>query len=164
MNNSAYHGQFRELIIAMSIQIKIYLGKLTAMKRLSMLGLCLALSFTAFSASADELGDLRENIEALLPGVPVSSVTETPVDGLYELIAGGQLYYINKTGEYLLDGNLIQLNNRQNLTEARLGKLHFGMFAEIGEENMLIYEPPTESNRSLTIFTCLLYTSDAADE
>ena len=70
-----------------------------AMKRLSLLGLCFVLSFSALSASADELGDLRENIEALLPGVPISSVSETPVDGLYELIAGGQLYYVNKTGE-----------------------------------------------------------------
>jgi len=153
VNISAYRGQIRELISSMPIQIRMSLGNLIAMKRLSMLGLCFVLSFTALSASADELGDLRENIEALLPGVPVSSVSETPVDGLYELIAGGQLYYVNKTGEYLLDGNLIQLNNRHNLTEARLGKLHFGMFAEIGEENMLIYEPPTKSNRSLTIFT-----------
>lgn len=123
------------------------------MKRLSMLGLFLVLTFTALSASADDLDELRENIEALLPGIPISSVAETPVDGLYELIADGQLYYIDKAGEYLLDGNLIQLSNRMNLTEARLGTLHVGMLAEIGEENMLIYEPKTESKRSLTIFT-----------
>ena len=86
MNISAYRGHLRELIIAMPIQIRINLGNLMAMKRLSLLGLYFVLSFSALSASADELGDLRENIEALLPGVPISSVSETPVDGLYELI------------------------------------------------------------------------------
>jgi len=75
------------------------------------------------------------------------------LSGLYELIADGQLYYVDEAGEYLFDGNMIQLSDRRNLTEARLGTLHAVMVEEIGEDNMLIYEPETESNRSLTVFT-----------
>lgn len=137
----------------MDIQIGKTVGNSKLMKHLSALGLFLALSLNALSATADVLDDLHKNLETKLPGIPISSIAETPVDGLYELVADGQLYYVDESGEYLIDGNLIQLSNRRDLTEARLGALHFTMFDDLGEDSMLIYEPESESNRSLTVFT-----------
>ena len=104
-------------------------------------------------AGGDALEVIRERIAETLPGLTATSVAETPVPGLYELVVDGQIYYVNENADYLLDGSLIELGTRTNLTEGRLGGIQTAMIEEIGEEDMLIYEPDEPSERSLTIFT-----------
>ena len=99
------------------------------------------------------LDALRERIAESLPGLVPTSVAETPVDGLFELVVDGQIYYVNESADYLLDGSLIELQTRTNVTEGRLGGIQSSLIEEMGEENMLIYEPEEPSERSITIFT-----------
>ena len=133
------------------------------------LSLCLGMAATLVRAdeSADDadvevagaaandgaLDAIRERIAETLPGLTATSVAETPVPGLYELVVDGQIYYVTESAEYLLDGSLIELGTRTNLTEHRLGGIQTALIEEIGEDNMLIYEPDEPSERSLTIFT-----------
>ena len=126
----------------------------------SLIALCLVLSNALFAhvhaQEASELPSLealRTGIEEKLPGVRLSSVAETPADGLFEVIIDGGIYYVDASGDYLIEGSLIQLSSRENLTEARLGSLHTGMLAEMDEADMLIYEPDEPSERSITVFT-----------
>lgn len=113
-------------------------------------------AFAVFSTAANAestLDEIGERLSESLPGVSVTSLTETPVQGLYELITDGQIYYLDESAEYLVDGSLIQLKDRVNLTDARLGGIHMSLISEIGEDNMLIYEPEKPSTRSITVFT-----------
>jgi len=131
----------------------------------SVLALCLGFAWTAAraddapkgadapNAESDRLQPILDRLAVTLPGLTATSVTETPVPGLYELIVDGQIYYVDDTAEYLLDGSLIELGTRTNLTEDRLGGIQTAMLEEIGEENMLIYEPDEPSDRSITVFT-----------
>lgn len=109
--------------------------------------------FSATVSAESTLDDVGERLSETLPGISVTSLTETPVPGLYELITDGQIYYLDESAEYLVDGSLIQLKDRVNLTDARLGGIHMSLIAEMGEENMLIYEPEKPSTRSITVFT-----------
>jgi thiol:disulfide interchange protein DsbC len=113
-------------------------------------------ALTVFSATASAestLDEVGERLSGTLPGISVTSLTETPVPGLYELITDGQIYYLDESAEYLIDGSLIQLKDRVNLTDARLGGIHMSLISAMGEENMLIYEPAKPSTRSITVFT-----------
>ncbi len=101
-------------------------------------------------ATLDEVG---ERLTSTLPSISVTSLTETPVQGLYELITDGQIYYLDESAEYLIDGSLIQLKDRVNLTDSRLGGIHMSLINELDEKDMLIYEPETPSTRSITVFT-----------
>lgn len=113
-----------------------------------------ALTVFSTTASAEStLDEVGERLSDTLPGISVTSLTETPVPGLYELITDGQIYYLDESAEYLVDGSLIQLKDRVNLTDARLGGIHMSLIGEMGEENMLIYEPEEPSTRSITVFT-----------
>ena len=109
--------------------------------------------FNSLVNAESTLDQVGERLSDTLPGISISSLTETPVPGLYELITDGQIYYLDETAQYLIDGSLIQLADRVNLTDARLGGIHMGLIKEVGEENMLIYEPEQPSTRSITIFT-----------
>jgi thiol:disulfide interchange protein DsbC len=111
---------------------------------------------TDASKPADDaamLAALREKIADQLPGMPVDSIVGTPVEGVYELITEGQIYYVNSDASFLLTGNMIELATQQNLTELRLGGLHMDLLASIDESNMLIYEPEKPADRSITVFT-----------
>ena len=101
----------------------------------------------------DTLSGVRERLAETLPGLTPTSVAETPVPGLYELVVDGQIYYVDESAAYLLDGSLIELGTRSNLTENRLGSIQTSLIEEVGEENMLIYEPDEPSERSITVFT-----------
>ena len=50
-----------------------------------------------------------------------TSIAGTPVAGLFELVVDGQIYYVNESADYLIDGSLIELQTRTNVTEGRLG-------------------------------------------
>ena len=94
-----------------------------------------------------------QNLSEQLPGFQFTEISESTITGLYEVIADGQIYYVNKTAQYLIDGSLIRLSDRTNLTDSRLGKIHMGLIDAMDEKDMLIYEPETPSDRSITVFT-----------
>jgi len=109
--------------------------------------------FTTAVMAESTLEDIEAKISERLPGIGITSLGETPVDGLYELVSDGQIYYVNESADYLIDGSIIRLSDRINLTDSRLGGIHMSQIADIGEENMLVYTPETESPRSITVFT-----------
>lgn len=110
----------------------------------------------AISASAlaeSTIDEIQQRLAERLPGIGITSLAESPVNGLYELVTDGQIYYVDENAEYLVDGSLIRLSDRENLTDARLGGIQMALINEVGEQNMLIYEPEVASTRSITVFT-----------
>lgn len=105
------------------------------------------------AASQEAAQQVLERLQEQLPGINFTQVGVSVVPGLYEVITDGQIYYVNEQADYLIDGNLIRLSDRANMTDARLGKIHMGLIEELDESSMLIYEPTESSNRSITIFT-----------
>ena len=97
--------------------------------------------------------EVIQRLNEQLPGIAITEVTVSTIPGLYEVTTGGEIYYVDESAKYLIDGNLIRLSDRANLTDARLGRIHMGMIDEMDEKDMLIYEPEEESNRSITVFT-----------
>lgn len=118
----------------------------------------LVLLFSTLLASASvhaesTVDEVQSRLAERLPGIGITSLNESAVPGLYELVTDGQIYYVDETAQYLLDGSLIQLVDRKNLTDARLGSIHLAMIEAVGEDNMLIYEPKQSIHRSITVFT-----------
>ena len=112
----------------------------------------LVFSFVAVT-SAQSLEQLESEIKKRLPDIDISSIAETPIDGVYEMISGGQIYYIGASGKHIIDGDLIDLDTRANLTADRLGRIHIGLINNIKEEDMLIYPSTKDTGRSITVFT-----------
>ncbi len=116
-------------------------------------GLLLAGLIAQAADDVPSLDELRQRVSESLPGITLSSVADTPVDGLYELVIDGTIYYVDASGKFLLEGSLIELESRSNLTEARLGTLHMDILNAVGDDQMLVYTPENPSGRSITVFT-----------
>ena len=100
-----------------------------------------------------KLEQLEAEIGKRLPDLAISSIAETPMEGMYELISGGQIYYVGEGGRFIIDGDMIDLDTRANLTNDRLGTIHISLINDIDEEQMLIYKPEKDTGRSITVFT-----------
>ena len=112
----------------------------------------LILAVVATPVSADEKAKITAKLGKLLPEYQVTSVKETPVRGLYEVMMGPQVMYVSADGRYLLQGRLVDLENRKDLTEPRQADARREAVAKVGEENMVIFAPP-KFKHTVTVFT-----------
>src|SRR5918997_4167708 len=66
---------------------------------------------------------LIKRVKEIVPNAEVSSVNASPVSGLYEVIVGkSDIVYMSADGRFMLKGDLLDLNDRRNLTEERRGE------------------------------------------
>lgn len=84
---------------------------------------------------------------------PVKSVARTPVPGLYEVAIGGDIYYSDAKGAYVIvGGNLIDTKTRQNITEARQSELNRVDFAKLPLDRAIKYVKGNGS-RKIAVFS-----------
>ena len=112
--------------------------------------LALLLVSPVFAASAVER--ITDSLRDVVQAEP-DAVEETPMEGLYQVIYGSQLFYVSADGRFLLEGNLIDLQSRRNLSEDRRGLVRHEQISEMAESDMVIYRPTGEVKHSVTIFT-----------
>ena len=115
------------------------------------LGSTLATTF----AHAGE-AEIRKNLAARIPQfAKIDEITKSPMPGLYEVrINGFEIFYTDADGNYLLQGNLIDVKARRNLTEARVEKLSEVAFDKLpvndafklvrgnGKRKLAVFEDP----------------------
>lgn len=85
----------------------------------------LALAATLLLATAAQANEplIRKALLQQFPGATISSVQKTPYSGLFEVYLDGQLIYVDAKAQYVFAGDVIDLKNRTNLTQARLNQL-----------------------------------------
>lgn len=111
----------------------------------------LAASLPAFAdATADALA---KTLKERMPGMPLTSVTATPVPGVYEVVAGPDVVYMTGDARFMFQGALIDFEQRKNLTEARLTGIRAEMLKQVKDEDTVIYAPEGETKHTITVFT-----------
>lgn len=87
-------------------------------------GTAAALLFCTSPVWADDLDDVRAALETTLPNTKITSVRESVLPGLYELVTGNNLLYVDKSGRYAVIGTLYDLQSHEDLTAKRRDELH----------------------------------------
>ncbi|RYF67354.1 MAG: DsbC family protein, partial [Comamonadaceae bacterium] len=109
----------------------------------------------SFQAEAGE-AEIRKNLAARIPQfAKIDEISKTPMPGLFEVrINGVEIFYTDADGNYLLQGNLIDVAARKNLTEARVEKLSQVAFDKLplndafkivrgnGKRKLAVFEDP----------------------
>lgn len=94
---------------------------------------CLAL--LALQAQAQE-ATIRKNLTERLPNIPkIDEVSKTPMGGLFEIRMGSDIMYTDAEGNFLIQGNLIDVRQKRNLTEERMDKLSAIPFDQLPLKN-----------------------------
>ncbi|MBL8510233.1 MAG: DsbC family protein [Betaproteobacteria bacterium] len=67
--------------------------------------------------------DIKTTLNKSFPDLKIERITKAGYGDMYEIFAGGDIFYTDEKGTYLLLGKLIDLKTRQNITDNRLQKL-----------------------------------------
>jgi thiol:disulfide interchange protein DsbC len=110
-------------------------------------------AFAATASAADDGGKAaREAVEALAPGIKVESVTPAPMPGFYQVVATGRMVYVSADGRYMINGNLIDLKDKTDLSAVAWAKTRKAALAKVPEAQRLIYAPANPKH-TVTVFT-----------
>lgn len=122
--------------------------------RIASLGLLLALpvAFVAAEEDAAELEKVRTRVSGLFNEIEPEHVRASPVEGWYTIRKGAIIAYISSDGRYLLQGDLIDLDEEVNLSEHERNDARLEMLATIPAENMIVFSPEVP-RFAVTVFT-----------
>ena len=109
-------------------------------------------AFAADSADQD-IKELKQALSKQLPQAAGAEISKTPIDGLFQVIASSKIMYMTKDARYVIDGDLIDLVERRNITEGVRSGTRKNLLDKLGEKNMLVYNPKGEAKHTITVFT-----------
>lgn len=120
----------------------------------TLLLLLLSISF-AHAAETDKTAAaikeaMKNNYEQLIG--PVEQVNKSPIPGLYEVVTGDHIFYTDENALYLIDGSLIDLKARRNLTEARSRQLFAVEFDKLPLD-LAVKKVKGDGSRKMAYFT-----------
>lgn len=101
---------------------------------------------------AAEIDDLKQQLKQNLPDINFDSLQAVGDTGLYEAVINGEIIYFTADGRYVMQGELVSLESKTNLTEQRRVSLRKGIIDGLDEKDMIIFEPD-EVEHTLTVFT-----------
>lgn len=93
-----------------------------------------------------------EAIQARLPGVDADSVRTTPLEGVCEIAIGPQIVYVSPDAQYLVRGDIIDIESNVNLTDKRRSSARARVLDELSETDMIVFSPK-EVKHTITVFT-----------
>lgn len=115
-----------------------------------------ALTFLAAPAlSADdsaELQHVRKTVSGMFSGIEADDVFASEIDGWYTIRKGAIIAYISSDGRYLLQGDLIDLQESKNLTERNRNDARVKMMSSVSQDELIVYTPETVRH-SVSVFT-----------
>jgi len=83
-----------------------------------------ALALLGLSSAMAQEAAIRKALAERIPQMKqIDEVSPTPMQGLYEVRIGTDVFYTDAKGNYLIQGELFDTKARRNLTEVRIAKL-----------------------------------------
>lgn len=128
------------------------------MKRLLaiVLGLGLALAAGMLIADDNSPDAVKQKIAKLLE-IPADNIRPAPMNGWYEVQREHEFAYVTTDGKYLMQGDLVDTDTRENLTEARRRADRLQALKQLGPDNLIEFapQPPIAAKYVVTVFTDL---------
>ncbi|MET0936541.1 MAG: DsbC family protein [Luteibacter sp.] len=109
-----------------------------------------AFAMTAFAA--DDQATVRAAVEGLGPGIEVSSIAPSPIPGYFQVVASGRMVYVSADGHYMINGNLVDLQKKTDLSAAAWAAMRKVELAKVPDSQRLIYSPANPKHK-VTVFT-----------
>lgn len=92
----------------------------------------------ALAGADEDIAAIKSNLEMRIPPIKAKSIKLSPMTGLYEVFASGNIFYVDKTVSYVMvGGSLLDDASKKNLTAESLKTLTTIKFAELPLKNAI---------------------------
>ncbi len=126
------------------------------MKRL-FLGLFAFVAVVNAWAEDDPIAHLRQKLAEAMPHVQIDDIRTTPIPSVVEIVSGGRILYISADARYIIyDGDMIDIETGDNLTQNRLGEMALALLKKVPEEQTINFEGDdnaASAGRTIWVFT-----------
>jgi thiol:disulfide interchange protein DsbC len=95
---------------------------------------------------------IRRAVLGLVPNATVDSIRPAPIPGFYQVIASGHMVYVSNDGKYMLNGDVIDLAKKKNLTEDSWADYRKAELAKVPAADRIVFAPPNPRYH-VTVFT-----------
>jgi len=109
-------------------------------------------SFAQADDSSAELEAVRQKVGEMFDMIGPEDVSASPVDCWYTIHTGSVVAYISADGRYLLQGDLVDLDNQVNLSENVRNDSRRELMAAVTDDQTIMFTP-AEIKYSVSIFT-----------
>ena len=116
-----------------------------------------ALASLLFSVSfpvmaQDKFDVVEQRVRELAPSAQSIAVSETPIPGILQVQVNGDIVYATDDGKYLLQGRVIDLETRDDLTELAKATMRKELLDDVDLSTQITFSP-AEPVYELTVFT-----------
>ena len=112
----------------------------------------LLLAATLSVAAAQDYSAIEERMRTLAPSANSIAVSETPIEGILQVQINGDIIYTSADGKYMIQGRVIDLDTREDLTESAKAAIRRELIAEMDTTRQITFAPP-QPKYSLMVFT-----------
>jgi len=109
-------------------------------------------SFAQADDSSAELDAVRQKVGEMFDMIGPDDVNVSPVAGWYTIHRGSVVAYISADGRYLLQGDLVDLDNQVNLSENVRTNARRELMATVADDQTILFTPE-EVKYSVSVFT-----------
>jgi thiol:disulfide interchange protein DsbC len=113
-------------------------------------GALLVLSVTA--AAAEDYSAVEDQIRALAPQAKSIAISETPIEGLLMVQINGDIVYATADGKYLIQGRVVDMETREDLTEGAKSEVRRELLAGVDSTTQITFAPEKPAHE-LMVFT-----------
>ena len=99
-----------------------------------------------------KLEAIRTKISGMFEFIDPEHVNQSPMDGWYVIQKGSVVAYVSDDGRYLLQGDLIDLDNSVNLSEESRAESRRALMSSLDDKDAILFSP-AEVKYSVTVFT-----------
>lgn len=117
--------------------------------------LAMAVSLMAFQAMAADPASTEDTVRKAvqaIANVKIDSIKPAPMPGYYQVIAAGQLVYVSADGKYLVNGDVIDVGSRKNVTEPGWAEFRKSELAKLPVSDRIVFAPE-KPKYTVTVFT-----------
>ncbi|RZA17332.1 MAG: DsbC family protein [Lysobacteraceae bacterium] len=96
---------------------------------------------------------VRDALRGLAPDIAIERIEPAPFQGFHQVIAGGQVVYVSDDGKHLLQGSLLDLVNRKDLSEAAMEPVRRDILAKLPLEDRIVFKATGAPRHTVVVLT-----------
>lgn len=95
---------------------------------------------------------VEAKIRALVPNARTIAVSETPIEGLLQVQINSEIVYVTANGQYLLQGQIMDIDTRANITDQAKSGIRLGLLNGLNVDEQITFAPENPKYE-LLVFT-----------
>lgn len=100
-----------------------------------------------------EIETVKKTMARIIPGQEPEVIAPAPLPDMYEVVYGAQVMYVSKDGRYVVQGDVIDLQSMENVTEGTRSVYRKKVVDALDKDGLIIFSPTKPVKHAITVFT-----------